>query len=118
MARDCFIRHIGSQTAQTAKLNYQNLLVRNWGVFKNKWDIGSVPYGATLSLVDLLGGKTFDPQLHYENFHTGTIVAPESVLLRPLSAKRGPGFSEGVEGVGQEVADDIMARFSPALGAN
>lgn len=46
IAGDCFIRHIGSQTAKTANLNYDALLLKNWEVFKAKWGLPmDMPYG-------------------------------------------------------------------------
>jgi GT2 family glycosyltransferase len=118
VAKDCFIRHIGSQTAHSAKLNYQNLLVRNWGVFKTKWGIESVPYGATVSLVDLLKDKHFEQAKHFESIHSGTVSKPENsgTLMRPLPPQRG-GTVVGLDGADRDVTDEIIAKFSPAFGA-
>ena len=46
IAGDCFIRHIGSQTSKTANLDYDALLLKNWEVFKAKWNLPmDQPYG-------------------------------------------------------------------------
>jgi GT2 family glycosyltransferase/tetratricopeptide (TPR) repeat protein len=46
VAKDCFIRHLGSQTAKSANLDYDRLLLENWAVFKNKWRLDpELPYG-------------------------------------------------------------------------
>lgn len=55
VARDCFIRHLGSQTARTADLDYARLLRENWEVFKRKWDLDpGLPYGRFPPLKELL----------------------------------------------------------------
>jgi GT2 family glycosyltransferase len=117
IAKDCFIRHIGSQTAYSAKLNYQNLLVKNWGVFKSKWGIEAVPYGATVSLLDVMKDKTFHPDIHIEPIHTGTMSAHVNtgILLYPIPASRQRGVP-GKDGVDPQTTDEIISKFSPALG--
>lgn len=46
IAQDCFIRHLGSQTAKSANLDYNRLLLQNWEVFKSKWRLDpGMPYG-------------------------------------------------------------------------
>ena len=46
VAQDCFIRHLGSQTAKSANLDYDSLLLQNWEVFKSKWRLDpDLPYG-------------------------------------------------------------------------
>lgn len=68
IARDCFIRHLGSRTATSAKIDYNRLLVENWGVFKRKWDLDpALPYGTRLDLNPILA-RGFDPERHYVPF--------------------------------------------------
>ncbi|MFT4976930.1 MAG: GT2 family glycosyltransferase/tetratricopeptide (TPR) repeat protein, partial [Myxococcota bacterium] len=46
VAQDCFIRHLGSQTARSANLDYNQLLLDNWEIFKTKWRLDpAMPYG-------------------------------------------------------------------------
>lgn len=39
IALDVFVHHTGSQTFKTAKIDYRQSLMRNWGLFKAKWGI-------------------------------------------------------------------------------
>jgi hypothetical protein len=112
VARDCFIRHVGSQTAHTAKINYQTLLLKNWGVFKNKWDIGAVAYGESVSLVGVLEGRSFEREKHFVDVHTGTIKADN---MRPLLRPQGIGRTvedPDAGGVGKQEKDQIISKFS------
>ena len=46
IAMDCFIRHLGSQTSRTARLDYTQLLLENFEYFKKKWGLPQdLPYG-------------------------------------------------------------------------
>ncbi len=68
IARDRFIRHLGSRTAKTANIDYDRLLQENWVVFKKKWGIDpKLPYGTRLSLTTI-EARPFDPALHYVKF--------------------------------------------------
>jgi len=68
IARDCFIRHLGSRTSVSAKIDYNRLLLENWGVFKRKWDIDpELPYGARVDLGAIVA-RGFDPTRHYVPF--------------------------------------------------
>src|SRR5574337_1382976 len=45
IALDAFIHHTGSQTFKSAKIDYRQSLMRNWELFKAKWDIpADAPY--------------------------------------------------------------------------
>ncbi len=67
IARDCFIRHLGSRTARTANLDYASLLLENWEVFKRKWGLDpALPYG-TLPLEGVLK-RAFDPATDFVAF--------------------------------------------------
>lgn len=60
IARDCFIRHLGSRTSKTANIDYRSLLLENWEVFKRKWGLDpALPYGK-LPLEGVLA-RGFDP---------------------------------------------------------
>jgi O-antigen biosynthesis protein len=39
LARDAFIHHIGSQTFSVQRINYRNMLLGNWEIFKKKWGL-------------------------------------------------------------------------------
>lgn len=68
IALDCFIRHLGSRSQQSAKLDYNSLLFRNWQIFKEKWNLPSdLAYG-DLSRCDTLPSYSRDQ--HYKDFHT------------------------------------------------
>ena len=68
VARDCFIRHLGSQTAVSAKIDYNRLLIENWGVFKRKWDIDpALPYGERFDL-NAIVARGFDASRHFVPF--------------------------------------------------
>lgn len=61
IAKDCFIRHLGSRTAKTANIDYNRLLLENWEVFKQKWALDpALPYGTQIDVAQLLQ-KPFDP---------------------------------------------------------
>jgi len=61
IAKDCFIRHLGSQTSRTAKLDYTQLLLENFEYFKRKWELpADLPYGPIDFLS--LGNLPFDPE--------------------------------------------------------
>lgn len=61
IAKDCFVRHLGSRTAKTANIDYNQLLLENWGVFKQKWGIDpALPYGSPIDVARLLE-RPFDP---------------------------------------------------------
>lgn len=66
VARDCFILHIGSQTSDTADLDYKSMLKKNWTTFKHKWGLAADrPYEQGYNSDDVLAGIAFDPTLHY-----------------------------------------------------
>lgn len=45
IALDAFVHHTGSQTFKTAKIDYRQSLMRNWELFKRKWNIpADAPY--------------------------------------------------------------------------
>jgi len=68
IARDCFIRHLGSQTSKSANIDYTQLLLENWEVFKSRWGIDpSLPYGSEYNVAEILG-RSFDPAEHYVPF--------------------------------------------------
>ena len=51
IARDAFIHHTGSQTFKGAGINYQQILERNWEIFKTKWKLPQdLPYSANYTL--------------------------------------------------------------------
>ncbi len=63
IAKDCFIRHLGSRTSKTANIDYNRLLLDNWEVFKQKWNLDpALPYGAQVDVAKLLQ-TPFDPAL-------------------------------------------------------
>ncbi|MSR75871.1 MAG: glycosyltransferase [Planctomycetes bacterium] len=63
IAKDCFVRHLGSRTSKTANIDYNKLLLENWEVFKRKWNIDpALAYGTQVDLNTLLV-KPFDPVL-------------------------------------------------------
>ena len=65
IARDCFIRHLGSRTSKTANLDYRLLLLDNWEVFKRKWGMDpALPYGTSYAIEPLLAQR-FDPERHF-----------------------------------------------------
>ncbi len=39
IAKDVFIHHTGSQTFKGAKIDYRQVMLRNWGLFCRKWDL-------------------------------------------------------------------------------
>ena len=68
IARDCFIRHLGSRTASAAKLDYNKLLIKNWETFKRKWDLSpGLPYGAPWDAQKL---PAYDAARHFKAFRT------------------------------------------------
>ncbi|MES2643976.1 MAG: glycosyltransferase [Myxococcota bacterium] len=67
IARDCFIRHLGSRTSKTANIDYRSLLLENWEVFKRKWGLDpALPYGK-LPLEGVLA-RGFDPARDFVAF--------------------------------------------------
>ena len=51
IALDAFIHHTGSQTFKGAGINYQQILERNWEIFKTKWQLPQdLPFGANYTL--------------------------------------------------------------------
>ena len=39
IARDVFIHHVGSQTFRGAKVDYRQAMLRNWNLFRTKWNL-------------------------------------------------------------------------------
>lgn len=61
IAKDCFVRHLGSRTSKTANIDYNKLLLENWEVFKQKWGLDpALPYGTSVDLAPLIS-RPFDP---------------------------------------------------------
>src|SRR5260221_8752736 len=46
IAQDVFVHHTGSQTFKHSGINYRDAMVRNWELFRKKWQL---PSSATLS---------------------------------------------------------------------
>lgn len=64
IAKDCFVRHLGSQTAKSAALDYEALLLQNWEVFKTRFGIEQdLAYGEPYD-VDAIISQSFDPDAH------------------------------------------------------
>ncbi len=64
IAQDCYVHHYGSRTFIGAKIDYDEILYRNWGIFKKKWKMPQdLPYGS----YDLaqIGRHSFDPEIDY-----------------------------------------------------
>jgi len=64
-AKDCFVHHFGSRTFEGEAIDRDELLLRNWEVFKKKWglpeDLGyQAPYDMSWVLQ-----QPFDPRRHY-----------------------------------------------------
>ncbi|MEL6343801.1 MAG: glycosyltransferase, partial [Myxococcota bacterium] len=70
VAGDCFIRHLGSQTARTARINYDELLQKNWQVFKNKWGLDpALPYGPYDH--EVIAAQTFSAEALFVPYKNG-----------------------------------------------
>jgi GT2 family glycosyltransferase len=68
IARDCFIRHLGSRTDGVADLDYRRLLRQGWEIHKERWGIDpALPYGAPYDVAPLLH-RPFDPRDHHVPF--------------------------------------------------
>ena len=39
VARDSFVHHVGSQTFKGAKIDYRQAMLRNWDLFRAKWEL-------------------------------------------------------------------------------
>jgi GT2 family glycosyltransferase len=66
VARDCFIQHLGSQTAKSANLNYQKLLLEKWVIYKNKWGLDPLlPYGSSVDLQTIVARAWPESTLHF-----------------------------------------------------
>jgi GT2 family glycosyltransferase len=64
VARDCFIRHLGSRTARTAGLDYGALLTENWLIFKRKWGLpAELAYGSSWDVASI-ADVPFTDDLH------------------------------------------------------
>ena len=63
IAKDSFVHHTGSQTFKGAKVDYRQMMLRNWEIFRVKWQLGpeaslekgyrmpvSLPSGAALNI--------------------------------------------------------------------
>jgi GT2 family glycosyltransferase len=61
IARDCFIRHLGSQTAKTANLDYTRLLLENFEYFKKKWGLPPEQLYGPIDF-ETLGKQAFDAE--------------------------------------------------------
>ena len=62
---DCFVHHFGSRTFIGEKIDYNESLIKNWEIFKEKWGLPSnLEYGSPYSLSQMrLTG--FDPRMYY-----------------------------------------------------
>ncbi|NRA94614.1 MAG: glycosyltransferase [Planctomycetes bacterium] len=75
VAKDCFIRHLGSRTAKTANLDYDRFLVENFEVYKKKWGLDpTLCYGDSFDIGDVVE-QPFDPALHHVPLTAG-VPAP------------------------------------------
>lgn len=75
IAEDCFIHHFGSKTFQEVGLDYRQSLIKNWEIFKEKWEIPQeLAYGAAYNLENILK-RGFSFAKHY------CPIAPEEPSL-------------------------------------
>ena len=84
VAKDCFIRHLGSQTAKSANLDYDRLLLQNWEVFKTKWRLDpELPYGP-YDPAEIMAQR-FSPEHLYVPFQSEDAPQPSSPvkLIQP-----------------------------------
>jgi GT2 family glycosyltransferase len=81
IAMDCFIRHVGSQTAKTAQIDYDAQLLENWEVFKARWGLDpALPYGTRYSMADALA-LPWDAERDFIPFRTtGRVPGPVRLL--------------------------------------
>lgn len=55
IAEDCFIHHFGHRTFLGAGIDYRASLLKNWEIFKRRWDLPpDLPYGMTVDLSPVL----------------------------------------------------------------
>jgi len=86
VAADCFIRHVGSQTSKTAKIDYDQLLLENWKVFKERWGFDpALPYGTAYPVEQALN-LPWDPERDVIPFRT-TDVIPQELQLTSHTAR-------------------------------
>lgn len=105
IAQSCFIHHFGSQSFKPQGKHYrQQLLLKNWEIFKQKWGIpADISYGSTYDISSLLQ-QSFHPTQHYFSLHGAGLAQhpPVPQILTPTSqplridlgcgAKKPPGY--------------------------
>ncbi|MGE5544092.1 MAG: glycosyltransferase, partial [Bacillota bacterium] len=65
VCNDVFIHHYGSRTFAGAKMDYLEMMRRNWKKFKDKWDLPvDKPMEYGYSAAEVLN-RVFDAELHY-----------------------------------------------------
>jgi|GEM_PF-291213 len=64
MANEIYIHHTGSQTSKTADLNYNELLVEKWEIFRQKWAFSWTPGQPMAYSVEQILMRRFDPNKH------------------------------------------------------
>ncbi len=64
MANEIYIHHTGSQTSKTADLNYNELLVEKWEIFRQKWGFSWTPGQPMAYSVEQILMRRFDPNKH------------------------------------------------------
>lgn len=65
IARDAYVHHFGSATFSGERIDYRDLLLKNWEIFKRKWGIAQeTAYGSEWNLARVIECE-FDRALHY-----------------------------------------------------
>jgi len=111
IASDCFVHHFGSRTFAGQRINYQELLLKNWEIFKQKWGLpADLVYGAACDLSNVVR-QPFDPDCHF------CPVAPDASGQASGSSDRwfaAPKWAEA--GTWQPIVEEFARSNTPRDG--
>ena len=103
IAHEIYIHHTGSQTAQTANIDYDALLQENWQVFRKKWNVDWKPGEPMNYPIEQLIAQPFEPARH-------AIPIPTRAEIEKLLYSRDEVQSDAVESMTlKKSEDDVKA---------